>query len=310
MKKNAGKTESGVEESTGNPTIIRERREDFFARIPKDLLDDSNLSWKAKGILCYLLGKPDDWKARVNDISNRSTDGGAAVTSGLMELRKAGYAELRRLTLRGRVIAFCLVIADSPKFISAGKQVVVAQDRAPESDFPLLEDPELEKPEIENRVRTKNQGSKIESTKIDLCAGAPRVDSKGYDVSKDQDGPRFKLETETATEIWRKEEERDRKDRQTEFTRLWFESFLTIFGKPYTKIPADFPALKRFMSDNGHHSSAELVELAKAAWTARPQDCYHCSNAKSIHGFLKWFNQIESDLTKHQTNAPDHSKGF
>ena len=77
-----------------DPTIvICARREDPFARVDKRLLDDPELSWTAKGILAYLLGKPKDWKLRVSDIVKHGNQGKHAVRAALNELRSFGYAE-------------------------------------------------------------------------------------------------------------------------------------------------------------------------------------------------------------------------
>ena len=52
-----------------NTTIKRtHQRSDPFSRVPKDVLALPHLSWKAKGILAYLLGKPSNWKIRQLDL--------------------------------------------------------------------------------------------------------------------------------------------------------------------------------------------------------------------------------------------------
>jgi len=68
-----------------------------FTMVPNQSLEDTGLSWKAKGILIYLLGKPPNWKVRVNDIVNHARDGEEAVRSGLMELRMNGYVKLEKI---------------------------------------------------------------------------------------------------------------------------------------------------------------------------------------------------------------------
>ena len=67
-----------------------------FARVKKELLDDPNISFTAKGIMAYLLGKPDDWKLRVTDLINHSSQGKHATRAALAELRKAGYVHYQR----------------------------------------------------------------------------------------------------------------------------------------------------------------------------------------------------------------------
>jgi hypothetical protein len=63
-----------------------------YVMIHKHMIDnDNNLSWKAKGILLYLLSKPDDWQIIEKDIVNHAKDSRDSVRSGLAELIKAGY---------------------------------------------------------------------------------------------------------------------------------------------------------------------------------------------------------------------------
>jgi hypothetical protein len=62
-----------------------------FVMIDKRPLENRELSWKAKGMLAYLLSRPEGWEIWVEDLINRSTDGTAAVRAGLRELKDAGH---------------------------------------------------------------------------------------------------------------------------------------------------------------------------------------------------------------------------
>lgn len=58
-------------------------------------LRDKRLSYKARGVLYYLLSKPDNWKGQIFDLVSMSEkDGISAVKSAIKELVKFGYAEL------------------------------------------------------------------------------------------------------------------------------------------------------------------------------------------------------------------------
>jgi hypothetical protein len=92
------------------------RRENPFVQIDKSVFEDNTISWKAKGILGYLLTKPNDWKIYVDDIAkhaptvekegkqiSKKGSGLSAVYEALKELRAAGYARLT-VTREGGVI--------------------------------------------------------------------------------------------------------------------------------------------------------------------------------------------------------------
>ena len=61
---------------------------------------DDALSWKAVGLLWYLLSHPDKWRFYRADLIRRHSDGERAVKSGLKELREGGY--LRTVKRQGK----------------------------------------------------------------------------------------------------------------------------------------------------------------------------------------------------------------
>jgi DnaD/phage-associated family protein len=67
------------------------KRENPFVQLDKYFLEDSNLSWGAKGILAYILSKPDYWVIRKEDLIKRSDDGKAKVEAALLNLMANGY---------------------------------------------------------------------------------------------------------------------------------------------------------------------------------------------------------------------------
>lgn len=67
------------------------KRENPFVQIDKYFLEDSNLSWEAKGILAYILSRPNDWKINHKDLVKKSNGGKAKVESALLELLANGY---------------------------------------------------------------------------------------------------------------------------------------------------------------------------------------------------------------------------
>lgn len=86
-------------------SIIRiNKREHPYAQVDKRVLEDKRLSWRAKGILVYLLTKPDGWTVKVADIWGKGQEGRGAVQSCLKELNRHGYAQL--VTIKGEGSTF------------------------------------------------------------------------------------------------------------------------------------------------------------------------------------------------------------
>ena len=57
-------------------SIVRiARRERNFVVLQKDCLNEKQLSWGAKGLHSYLIGKPDDWQIRVSFLVKESKQG-------------------------------------------------------------------------------------------------------------------------------------------------------------------------------------------------------------------------------------------
>lgn len=99
-----------------NQTVYRSSHKRNYTVIGNQLVSSADLSWKAKGILIYLLSKPEDWVTRLDDIVKHSTDGRASVLSGLKELKQKGYLEKVRITDQktGQVTHWETIVHESP----------------------------------------------------------------------------------------------------------------------------------------------------------------------------------------------------
>ncbi|WP_327303024.1 hypothetical protein OG730_05000 [Streptomyces sp. NBC_01298] len=72
-------------------TILRRHLSTGYTVLPTATLEDARLSFRARGILAYLLAKPDSWKVAADRISKAGKEGIEAVRTALRELRDAGY---------------------------------------------------------------------------------------------------------------------------------------------------------------------------------------------------------------------------
>lgn len=72
-------------------TIITRQRSDNFAIIPNAVAEDNRLSFSARGLLVYLLAKPNNWQVRIEDIRTSGGIGRDQAYKLLAELKAAGY---------------------------------------------------------------------------------------------------------------------------------------------------------------------------------------------------------------------------
>lgn len=79
---------------TTKGTIGRKRKKNGFTQISNTMLEDTRLSWRAKGLLCYMLSRPDNWKINKTDLYKRATEGRDAMQVALNELKEFGYLHI------------------------------------------------------------------------------------------------------------------------------------------------------------------------------------------------------------------------
>jgi len=71
--------------------IRTQKRENPFVQVDKHVLENESLSFAAKGLMAYILSKPDSWTIRTTDLIKRSKDGKTKIQTALLELMANGY---------------------------------------------------------------------------------------------------------------------------------------------------------------------------------------------------------------------------
>lgn len=140
-----------------------------FYLLDKAISEDKRLSWAARGLLIFLLGKPDNWTvspaALVNETagSSRST-GRDGVYAVLKELKEAGYLRIVGNRKDGGTFARAdYLVSESPH--TAFPDMVVS----PDTDLPDTALPDTANPTLISIE--KKQG--LKNTKQGLNANAP-----------------------------------------------------------------------------------------------------------------------------------------
>lgn len=139
--------------------IVRvSKRDSGYMIVDPYFLSDGRLSWKAKGLLSYLLSKPSNWRVYVSDLVKRSKDGKDAVYSALRELEGSGYVERTRIRDEEtqRITGVETVVYERPITIDEP------------ADIPQTEIPDVEKSDRENPPQVINDLSNYDSKKKEV----------------------------------------------------------------------------------------------------------------------------------------------
>lgn len=132
-------------------TIRKTSRKVNFTTVSNDFLQDVNLSWKAKGMIVYILSLPPGWVLNIPDLKNRSKDGRDSTAAGLRELMENGYC--RRSTLRsegGTFGGYDYEVSDIKEFEPEQPETENPSTVQPKTENPKTENPSTDKPETEN----------------------------------------------------------------------------------------------------------------------------------------------------------------
>lgn len=83
----------------GENNIRFRKRKVSFTQVSNHLLEDKNLSWKAKGIYALIQRyiTIDDWNISIKHLISMSKDGEKSFETGWIELKKAGYLKQYRI---------------------------------------------------------------------------------------------------------------------------------------------------------------------------------------------------------------------
>lgn len=121
--------------------IIKIFKDERYAQISNDLLNDNNLSLRAKGLLCYLISKPTTWNVNVSHLYGVCKEGKDAIYATINELIEAGYIVRHRLkNEQGKHIGVDYYVYEQPQ-----------------REIPDVDNPNGEKPDISNTETSINK---------------------------------------------------------------------------------------------------------------------------------------------------------
>ena len=150
---------------------IRVERQGGYTVLQNHILR-SDMSLKAKGLLCVMLSLPEDWDYTIAGLASVCGTGRDAIRSGLKELEAAGYLTREQSHNENGLFSGNLyVVRDTPQPSETSEQAEAEQEQTLQ-DEPLLENPTTvaplpgkplpEKPSTENPTEQNKEEQSID----------------------------------------------------------------------------------------------------------------------------------------------------
>lgn len=142
---------------------FRVSKDKNYTTINNTGLRDERLTWKAKGILAYILSLPDDWVFYMEEVATHSKDKLDSLKSGIKELKEHGYVKRYPVkNEKGKIARWEMIIYE-----------------VPQGEYPLVENPQMEKPLVDKPLV---ENPLLLSTK-ELSTNKPNTDKQNNTMS-------------------------------------------------------------------------------------------------------------------------------
>lgn len=165
--------------------FLRKEHKENYTCISNDVFK-SDLSLKARGMLCTMLSLPDDWEFSENGLQAILKDGQTSVRSAIKELEAAGFlSRTRERDENGRMGRCVWIVCDYPRFEN------------PSMDTPSLDKSNLD---YEPQLSTKESSTNKPNTKESSTKREPRHKFGEYKNVLLSDSDMEKLKTEFPTD--------------------------------------------------------------------------------------------------------------
>jgi hypothetical protein len=143
--------------------IIRKNADNRFTHLSNELLQDSSLSFKALGMLVFLLSLPPNFRLNMEHLANKGKSkakhgcGRDGVRAIIKELQEEGYLRIDRSRENGRFTRTVWFVNEVP---------MNQRGSVPQADIPLVDKPHKERPHKENPplqriIHTNNESNKL-----------------------------------------------------------------------------------------------------------------------------------------------------
>ena len=93
---------------------VKKQRQKNFTIIDNKVLQDTELTLKAKGLFAYLWSQADEWNFYETEVVKHSKDGISSLRSGIHELEKRGYLQRKRTRIKGKLKDSVWILSETP----------------------------------------------------------------------------------------------------------------------------------------------------------------------------------------------------
>ena len=270
---------------------IKKQYQKGFTTVDNLVLNDTKLSWKAKGLFVYLWSQSDEWDFYETEVAKHSTDKLGSLKSGLKELENQGY--LKRQILRddkGKFKGNEWVLSDNPMFKN-----------------PISDNPMSEKPMSENHTLTNTNNNNINNNKDESNTSEKNKDKKSkYNLNytefiewfNEETGREFQSNVSGTIKTFKKNIE-------ARFKEGYTKQDLYLVTKDKAKEWKDDKKQKQYLRPStlfGSEHFDEYLTLAKERYSPEPQKKKEKSSAKRE----KRKDPIEEKIYQYQLFLQEH----
>ena len=137
-----------------------------FTVVDSRTVNDKSLSLRARGLLVWLLDKPDGWRVNSQEISKQCTEGREAIRTAIRELEDAGYVTRLKYQLDDGQWFTETIVSERPE----GEEVDSTGDQKPVSG---TEDQKADFGKLGALISTKSQDYKKTNTYVEKTDSLP-----------------------------------------------------------------------------------------------------------------------------------------
>ncbi|MDY2638991.1 MAG: conserved phage C-terminal domain-containing protein, partial [Ligilactobacillus salivarius] len=248
---------------------IKKQYQKGFTTVDNLVLNDTNLSWKAKGLFVYLWSQSDEWDFYESEVVKHSTDKIASLKSGLKELEQQGYLKRQRKR-------------DDKGHLKENEWIL--------SDNPMLENPMLDNLTLENHTLTNTNNNNINNNKDESNSAKENKDKKSSNKKN-----KYNLNYTEFIEWFNEETGREfqsnvsgtiktfKKNIEARFKEGYTKKDLYLVTKDKAKEWKDDKKQKQYLRPStlfGSEHFDEYLTLAKERYSSEPQKKKEESSAK------------------------------